>query len=141
MQLAATTAVTPSHHSSSREAVSPSKLFELASRRFRTSLAALEIGGPGAIPSAQVTTLAIQEAEAGMRALQSTLVPPTPFWQRLAADASIGEARRAVELLVDYRHEVMGLPDRPLRRDDATQAGLHRLDEARVRLGAAIARL
>lgn len=143
MQLAAPNAANamPTKVSGAADVVSPSRLFGIASDRFRTASATLRIGGPGAAPTATVASFAIGEVEAGIRTLQSTLVPSTPFGQRSAAIGSIEQAQRAASLLGTYRDAVAHLGSDGLRRGEVPVGTLLMLDEATHRLVSALARL
>lgn len=121
--------------------VSPARLFAIAGDRLRTASSALRIGGPGAAPTAGVTTLAIREVEAGVRALRSTLVPTTPFHHRAVAIGSIEQATSAIALLDEYRAAVSPLGDVAIRRGDLSVATLTLLDDATSRLVSSITRL
>lgn len=143
MQLVTPTvlAAMPASASSAADVVAPTRLFAIAVDRLGTAEATLRIGGPGAVPTASVTTLALRELEAGVRTLHSTLVPSTPFHQRQAALGSIDQAQRAISLLETYRTDVEPLGTETLRRGDLQAGTLVMLDDARERIRSAIARI
>jgi hypothetical protein len=119
----------------------PSQLFDYARNRFAVSLSTLQVGGRGIAPSVHVTTLAMQQMDAGVRLLKSSLVPSTPFEMRARAASAIDQVAEVTSLLQRYRTSVVPFEDRSPRRTELQPSALLWLDSARARLQAVIGSL
>ncbi len=121
------------------ELVPASKLFEFAAARFESALATSRIGGPDSVPSAVVAVIAIQQAEAGVRSLNSINVPTTPFDVRVRANRALDHARRGIVLMRDYHSDLIGYhPNHGMSDTVVTDETLAKLVAARRHLGIAI---
>lgn len=96
------------------DAVSPTRLLGLARARLQSALGTLGVVGPEGMPSALLTVLAINQAEAGVQSLRSMLVPGTPLDYRNRAATAVDRSRQAIDALRAYHVDVLPLGDGPL---------------------------
>lgn len=133
MQLAPTTAavVTPYSSHASTDVVSPTRLMTIAKERFNVALRIIGTGDTSYAPTALAASTAISEATKGVGALQSMLVPSTPWGPRQRGSASMTAAKRALTQLEQYRASVVQFGERPLDRSSLPVGLLAALDIAR----------
>jgi hypothetical protein len=125
----------------SADVVSPSKLLSIACERFALALRIVGSNETPYVPTALAASVAIREATSGIGALQSVLVPSTPWGPREIAAAAMTQAKRALTQLEQYR-EVMGpRGERSWTRADLDPGTLVLLDTARASLRQAVQRI
>lgn len=130
--------VSPAHAHAAYDVVSPSKLFTLAETRFNVALRVVGNGDLDWVPSSLAASVAIREAQGGIGALKSVLVPSTPWGPRQIAATALLHARRAVDQLEEFSAIMASRGEGPFRREDAPLGSLAHLDTARAALRRAI---
>jgi hypothetical protein len=114
--------------------VPPTRLMEIAHERLNVSLRIVGMGDTSYVPTALAVSTAIHEATSGIGALQSALIPSTPWGLRQRSASAMSQTRRALTQLELYRDAVGPLGERPLERSDLQVGTLALLDTARSAL-------
>jgi hypothetical protein len=123
------------------DVVPTSRLLELAKDRFNVAFRIVGTGDTAYVPTTLATTTAIHEATNGVGALQSVLVPATPWGPRQMASSAMTQVKRALIQLEQYRNQIAAFGERSLERADLPVGTLALLDNARSSLRSAIIHL
>lgn len=131
MQIASPTAIhQPSDSSVVDQAhvVSPSKLFKIADGRFEHSALSVAVGPDALLPTTQDALHAVEDMQAGVRALHAVVVPTTSPLQRVIARESVRNASAAINLLREYSQMVQPFGDGPIHMAQVPSEANFRLE-------------
>ena len=131
---------TPSGIRTAYHVVAPGRLFAVARLRLAGAANTIRPDRTAHAPTSLAATIAISQAQAGISALRSILVPTTSFDLRRRAAATIGDAEQGVRVLSSYRDEMLQFGDDSVPLTALTPRTRVLLDEAITRLEDAAAR-